>query len=702
MKLLYFDTWYETPAPISFPGCATVQVLSACTPGGQADIRAEASKASILWDIFQRRRRVLKRALRYVQAIGTKRTLAKVRSNMLLYQSQLLNTVAAVAGTVAEVEGCDGLCAGSIVAGYRTGHPLYTDILLLHPEQVAEVPTGILPEDAATVFYYAMALETFKRLENDGTSSGPVTIYGDTLPSRLLGKFLSEVKREAKILLQPTSKSLSYFQAATGKGGIAIIGSQRWYKFLRGQLSKDQTYFMGLSADTLTLPEWQELKSNWIDLPHSAEHNLNIFSCLPLDLPEYLGRKGLHVALLDMSKRTWAPSSFLSSYNLSDRQPVKELDLQTAYSFRGTAPVSLDIHTVRRLPPAHKSNPLLRVGFIGLGLWARGNLIPFLLRDSRVQLVMGVDRDPIRLHQSADLFHIPIISTDPAEPCSCDEVDAVFISTWHDSHAEIASMALKARKKVFVEKPPVLSYDQLHMLVTAMRGVDKPFLAVGYNRIHSTLTEMINREISADKGPVTLTAIVREPTIPRTHYYYWPHMGSRIVGNGCHWIDYTYHLLQPRIPRDIQVVSALTENAQENNVILIRYNDGSLVTLIFSDRGESLIGGDEYIDIKFGDTQFMIQDFKTCTRYREGRLERIWQSKADRGWEQEMRDVVEGMIVGKPPRDYQRIITSAILVLEAEYSYDQRGEVRSISPDHIQRFMDPSHVNAEQSGVFSR
>jgi predicted dehydrogenase len=163
-------------------------------------------------------------------------------------------------------------------------------------------------------------------------------------------------------------------------------------------------------------------------------------------------------------------------------------------------------------------------------------------------------------------------------------------------------------------------------------------------------------------------------------------MGSRIVSNGCHWIDYAYHLLRPRIPRDIQVVSAHAENAQDNNTILMRYADGSLVTLIFSDRGESLIGGDEYIDIKFGDTQFMIQDFKTCTRYREGRLERIWQSKADRGWEQEMRDVVDCILSDRPPRKYDEIITSAILLLEAKNSYENEGALAAILPEHIQKY----------------
>lgn len=233
---------------------------------------------------------------------------------------------------------------------------------------------------------------------------------------------------------------------------------------------------------------------------------------------------------------------------------------------------------------------------------------------------------------------------------------------------------------MFVEKPLALTHEQLKMVISAVKEGTHSFLAVGYNRVHSGLTKLLKTELAGKEGPITLTAIVREPTIPRTHYYYWPHQGPRIVTNGCHWIDYSFHLLEPRIPSDIQVISSLGSEAEDSNVIIMRYADGSMVTLVFADKGESLIGGDEYIDIKCDGAQYMIHDFKTCARYKEGRLRRIWESKADRGWETEIRDVVEGMLGGSPPRAHTDIIASSYLVLEAKNSYYNRGEVRRLPP----------------------
>jgi len=232
-----------------------------------------------------------------------------------------------------------------------------------------------------------------------------------------------------------------------------------------------------------------------------------------------------------------------------------------------------------------------------------------------------------------------------------------------------------------VEKPLALDSTQLKLVSSALEGAHRPFLAVGYNRIHSSLTRLLREEIAKTTGPVSLTSLVREPTIPPTHYYYWPRQGSRILGNACHWIDYAFCLLLPRMPADLQVIPALSNEGQDQKIIIMRYTDGSLVTLVFSSVGESLIGGEECIDIKFADTQYRIQDFKDSMRYKDGKWKKIWRSRADRGWGQEMRDVVTGMISDRPPRDYEEIIASAILVLEAKCSDETGGEVRLLPPN---------------------
>lgn len=685
MKVLYFDTWRKTPEPLPFPDCVTVRVLSACTPGNQAHISTQVSKTVLFKEILRRSRRALKRALHYSKAIGTMRLAAKVRSNILEYQSHLFGTVASVSGIAAEADGDCMISRGTRVAGFRKGYPLYADLLLLHHEQTVEVPDAVSHEDAATVFYYALALKAFNRIHNDCDIDIPVVVCGDNLCCRILRQLLTDSHREVKYFAEWNNNLLFSARTLIRKGGITVIGNQMCHQFLTGQLADGQIYYLGLNADNLQPKEWQELESNWIGLPHSSCRNLNIFSRIPIETPEYINRKGLQDALLDMSGREWSPSSFLMPYAVKDAKEGTRLSLEQAYSFTGNNTAQKKESIISRKAHVEISKQFLRVGVAGLGLWARGNLIPFLLKDSRVRLVMGADRDPIRLHQAADLFDIPLICCDPAELCNSEKVDAVFISTWHDSHAVIASKALCAGKKVFVEKPPVIDYNQLKTLSDSIRDNPNSFLAVGYNRPHSELTKIIHPEILKEKGPVTFTAIVREPSIPRTHYYYWPHQGTRIVGNSCHWIDYAFHLLLPRVPEDIQVISAFSEDAQDNNVIIMRYRDGSIVSLTFTNRGEALINGDEYIDIKMADTEYMIHDFKTCTRYKEGKLECMWKSKADRGWKQELHDVVDGMLSAKPPRDYADILTSAILVLEAKYSYENNGAIRRISPELMKK-----------------
>jgi predicted dehydrogenase len=690
MKILYIDTWRTTPDPISLPGLIKVRVLSASTPGSQGNSRIGSSSVGTFVHLLQYRRKALKRAWRYSQAIGIRRTLAKVRSNVLAYQGQLEGTVASVTGIVKELHGAETLKAGSLVAGYRSGHPLYTDIILLHPEQMVEIAPEVPSEDGATVFHYAIALDACNRLSNERSSLHPVIICGATLCCFLLKQLLSDRGIDTTSFEDPGKKSVSEIQVWRKKGAVTVVGTLSWFNLLKQYVGRDNTYYLALNTEYLTSAEWIGLERNWIGLPHSELRNVNIFSGLPLEVPEYLKCEGLKMAILDMQKRAWKPSTFLTPYDTAEDEEGQTVPSNAAYSLKGRDFLGKEETVVhRKKVPSRYGKDLLRVGFIGLGMWARGNLIPFLLRNSRVRLVMSADQDQIRLHQAADLFDIPIICTDPFEICSSDSVDAVFISTWHDTHADLAAKALKAGKKVFVEKPLALGYDELGRLVSTMRGISNPFLAVGFNRVCSPLTKLIQKELSREEGPVTFTATVREPTIQRTHYYYWPHQGSRIVSNGCHWIDYAFHLLQPRMPLDIRVTPALGDRGEDNNTITIRYSDGSLVNLIFADRGESLIGGNEYIDIKTGNNQYMIHDFKACIRYQEGKSERIWKSGADRGWEQEMRDVVDGMLSGRPPRDYMEIVTSSILVLEAKYSYEKGGELRHISPDPALGFRYP-------------
>lgn len=672
MKILLLDTWKKTPAPsANYPDCLILKTLAATTGGDQGNVQREASGMNLFVSIMRRSFNSVRRAVAYARMIGLKRTIAKIQSNLLSYRAQLFQSHASVVGRVIDNGGDNRFPIGSLRAGFRFDCPAYLDRVLVSAEQTAAVPAGLEPENAAAIFHYALALEAASRIGDMQKTGQTIVICGNTLPCLFLLRMLADSGQPATHFPCPDTKAVAEVKANLKENVIVMIGGSGWMDLFMDLLENEHIYFMGLSAEKLSDQNWAALKNRWIGFPPSGIHQLNIFSRLPLETPSYLKQKSLEDALTDMCRRTWKPKDFMTLVEVSQTREGSRLSLDDACCFVSSDDEnSNDKSTIiTRTPLKVASNDKINIGIIGMGMWMRGNLIPFLLKDERVRITIAADMDSVRLIQGAELFNIPLISSNPADVCHSDQVDAVFIATWHDAHADIACMALEAGKMVFVEKPPIINGDQYKKLKETLERHSDALFFVGYNRIHLPVTKIIKDAIVGADGPITITAFVREPTISKTHYYYWPHQGSRIVSNGCHWIDYAFHLLYPKTPSDIQVISALSGNKQSNNVIIMRYDDGSIVSLTFSDRGESLIGGNETIDIKMAEQQFIIHDFITCERYKDGKIENIWKGKADRGWEQEMKDVLNGMINKKMNRKTEEILSSAYLLMEANLSH---------------------------------
>jgi hypothetical protein len=66
MRLLYYDRWVEAPAPVPWPGCLTVRVLSACSPGEQAQVKAKLSVARQIQDKLMQSGRLLRGTVRHL------------------------------------------------------------------------------------------------------------------------------------------------------------------------------------------------------------------------------------------------------------------------------------------------------------------------------------------------------------------------------------------------------------------------------------------------------------------------------------------------------------------------------------------------------------------------------------------------------------------------------------------------------------
>ena len=135
----------------------------------------------------------------------------------------------------------------------------------------------------------------------------------------------------------------------------------------------------------------------------------------------------------------------------------------------------------------------LRLGVIGYG--NRGVIAPrAAAADGDAELVSVVEPHPAgrrRVHRDLGAVHL----VDRVEEILDDGLDAVFITTPDDSHADLADLLLRNRIAVFVDKPLAITLPEAdRVLATAMESRTR--LYVGHNMRHmpviTTMRKLIN------------------------------------------------------------------------------------------------------------------------------------------------------------------------------------------------------------------
>jgi predicted dehydrogenase len=255
-------------------------------------------------------------------------------------------------------------------------------------------------------------------------------------------------------------------------------------------------------------------------------------------------------------------------------------------------------------------------------------------------------------------------------------VDTVVIATFHDSHATIAADALRRGKNVLLEKPPVVTRDDLELLLqTARTG---GFLEIGYNRRYAAFARSAKRLLSQAEGPTTITMLVREVEIPPQHWYRWPKEGTRVTGNLCHWIDLSVFLLGLRpIPREMSVSAPADLELDEERAISIVYDDGTAVTIVATQRGDPTLGVQELIDIRRGDLSIRIDDFRRLDATKAGRRISRSSSRRNKGHRAMYDEMLHRVKAEQAPlytlRELE--VTSLLTILATEMVQNGTGRV---------------------------
>lgn len=107
----------------------------------------------------------------------------------------------------------------------------------------------------------------------------------------------------------------------------------------------------------------------------------------------------------------------------------------------------------------------LRLGVAGLGR-AFGIMLPSLAQDKRLALAAAADPRPEARARFAADFAAPTYDS-VAALCADDNVEAIYIATPHQHHAEHAALAARHGKHILVEKPMALTLKQATAMIAA-------------------------------------------------------------------------------------------------------------------------------------------------------------------------------------------------------------------------------------------
>jgi predicted dehydrogenase/threonine dehydrogenase-like Zn-dependent dehydrogenase len=222
------------------------------------------------------------------------------------------------------------------------------------------------------------------------------------------------------------------------------------------------------------------------------------------------------------------------------------------------------------------------VGFVGSGNYATAVLIPaFKTAGARLKVVAS--RGGVSGLHAGRKFGFEVTTTDTASLWSDENLNAVVITTRHDSHAGFVLQALAAGKHVFVEKPLCLSLQDLANIEVAQSQANR-IVMVGFNRRFAPHVQKIKSLLRGVSGPKAFVMTVNAGAIPPEHWTQDLAVGGgRIIGEACHFIDLLRYLAGAAI---VGHSSTRMDAATPDTVtIQLSFADGSIGTVHYFANG---------------------------------------------------------------------------------------------------------------------
>lgn len=340
----------------------------------------------------------------------------------------------------------------------------------------------------------------------------------------------------------------------------------------------------------------------------------------------------------DLVTHTYDIGDAASAYQLIEQRTDPYLAIQLTYPAGQDDPLALDgvlpvqvrsPSTGGRRPAgqvARESSP--GVGWIGAGAFSAGTLLPAFHAAGFDHLVAVTSASGLSARRLAERHGFEKAVSGACAVIEDPDVDLVVIATPHDTHEELATLALAKGRPVWCEKPLALTADGVDAVQAAWRASGQQ-LMIGFSRRWSPAVLAAQRALAGMPVPKFVVYRIAAGPVPERHWYRDRRQGGRLLGEVCHFVDTAQALVGADIE---QVVSVRGDGSgggagvlDSDAMVALGFADGSMATICYGSARPA--AGKEWIEVMAGSGRLVIDDFRSVKL--DGRA--LWKGRQDKG-----------------------------------------------------------------------
>ena len=201
-------------------------------------------------------------------------------------------------------------------------------------------------------------------------------------------------------------------------------------------------------------------------------------------------------------------------------------------------------------------------------------------------------------------------STADAEEVFADPaIDAVIISTWHDTHAPLAVAAAKAGKHILLEKPMALTLQECFAIDEARRSADVK-LSLNFKFRFAPAVLEVKKRI---RSPIITQGQLAMARMPDDIWVRDPKRGGGLIlATACHVLDMIYWL------NESEPVRVYGEGNPDAISATVRFENAASASLLLADEGENTYVGKWLHQVFDGRNSAVLYDHFRQVRFSDG------------------------------------------------------------------------------------